>query len=284
MPRTLGDVGRPVPRQARMPRTLSVVGRPVPRQARMPRTLGDVRGGSGPGSCSIHAQRRSRSRPVMQRSHQLALLRARGAPMTRSRRAAPRAGTSERGPSSPRAHRGWHVGCEQRRAPRSGPSHGERQGRARVIGPGDRVGRPWHRDPDPARPQAEPTRRGTRRNARRNRRPSAESPEASSSGLKASVHRPLRARPTMARDSPTRLAAYPRPLTSQAPNPDGCPPLVHRAGPWMDRKRSRRRERRRHRSLGSIRVGRTPTEVEGRNGSVKRRRRGVKRRRRSVEG
>ena len=47
----------------------------------------------------------------------------------------------------------------------------------------------------PARSSSGPG--GGHGNARRNRRSSAESPRASSSGLKASVHRPLRARPTM---------------------------------------------------------------------------------------
>jgi hypothetical protein len=64
-------------------------------------------------------------------------------------------------------------------------------------------------------------------NARRNRRSWAESPRASSGSLKASVHRPLRARPTMTARLRWWLPAYPRPSRFEGPNPDGFPPLVH---------------------------------------------------------
>ena len=73
-------------------------------------------------------------------------------------------------------------------------------------------------------------------NARRNRRSSAESPRASSSGLKASVHRPLRARTTMRPALAGCLAAYPRPWRLRPPIPDGFPPRVHR----LDHKGRRR--------------------------------------------
>ncbi len=72
-------------------------------------------------------------------------------------------------------------------------------------------------------------------NARRNRRSSTESPRASSSGLKASVHRPLRARPTMTAARHRWLPAYPRPSRFQAAIPGGCPPVIHHPTPGSRR-------------------------------------------------
>ena len=57
---------------------------------------------------------------------------------------------------------------------------------------------------------------GGQENARRNRRSWAESPRASSNGLKASGQRPLRARTTMAAGGRSLLAAYPRPWNFRA--------------------------------------------------------------------
>ena len=64
-------------------------------------------------------------------------------------------------------------------------------------------------------------------NARRNRRSSAESPRASSSGLKAPAHRPLRAKSTMTCPAGPWLPAYPRPSRLGGRNQGGCPPPVH---------------------------------------------------------
>ena len=66
-------------------------------------------------------------------------------------------------------------------------------------------------------------------NARRNRRTLAESPRASSSGLKASAHRPLRARITMPGVARPWLPAYPRPSSLQGRFPGGFPPPIHRS-------------------------------------------------------
>ena len=67
-------------------------------------------------------------------------------------------------------------------------------------------------------------------NARRNRRTLAESPRASSSGLKASAHRPLRAGITMPGVARPWLPAYPRPSSLQGRFPGGFPPLIHDPG------------------------------------------------------
>ena len=68
---------------------------------------------------------------------------------------------------------------------------------------------------------------GGHENARRNRRSWAESPRASSGSLKASVHRPLRARTTMTPQPRPWLPAYPRPSRNEDPNRGGFPPSVH---------------------------------------------------------
>ena len=132
------------------------------------------------------------------------------------------------------------TGAFGARCPRSvhgaGGEQGAVGGRAVGVGverPGGRARRgirPAVGEPsDGARRQAAggPTSGRGHGNARRNRRSSAESPRASSSGLKAPAHRPLRAKSTMTCPAGPWLPAYPRPSRLGGRNQGGCPPPVH---------------------------------------------------------